>query len=86
MADADEEPFPFVPPTISWAPGDEGPPFYDWKEVYPFLEPLLAARAMIWEEAQAANRWHDWPVRCQSQASFSLFARTTFFFASSPVW
>ena len=58
----DDAPIAFIPPRISWAPGDEGPPFYEWQEVYPFLEPLLAARELIWEEAQAANRWHDWPV------------------------
>ena len=56
-----EENIPFLPPTISWAPGDEGPPFYEWQQVYPFLQPLLDAQGTIWAEAQGANRWHDWP-------------------------
>jgi hypothetical protein len=57
----EEAPFPYVPPIESWPSGADGPPFYNWRTVYPFLQALLDARSIIVEESRQASRWHDWP-------------------------
>jgi aspartyl/asparaginyl beta-hydroxylase (cupin superfamily) len=56
-----EAPIAYVPPLEAWPAGAEGPAFYSWRTVFPFLQSLLDARPIIQEEARLASRWHDWP-------------------------
>jgi hypothetical protein len=37
------------------------PNYYEWRETYPFLSPLVAAVPAILKELTAATRWFDWP-------------------------
>ncbi|RYG43190.1 aspartyl/asparaginyl beta-hydroxylase domain-containing protein [archaeon] len=37
------------------------PNFFDWHELYPFLEAIQAATDTIFAELKCASRWFDWP-------------------------
>lgn len=52
---------PYEPATVEWNPDAEAPKFYNWKEVYPFLQPVRDNIGTIIEEVKAATRWHAWP-------------------------
>ena len=48
--------FVYSPPLCSWHAVAPAPAFYSWRRVFPFLEPLLAFRGAILEEALAVGR------------------------------
>lgn len=60
--------FAYAPPTRSWDPKLSAPCFYDWREVFPFLAPLLGETKAILDELIAFERskpdgLFDWPEK-----------------------
>ena len=54
----------YAPPTAPvLAVGDMGPGFYDWRQVFPFLEPILELTAELAAEAKATPWWYEWPEK-----------------------
>jgi len=53
----------WVPPTVTWDAAKPAPAFYDWREVFPFLEFLPKFTPVILAELTKATRWFDWCVR-----------------------
>jgi Aspartyl/Asparaginyl beta-hydroxylase len=60
--------FKYEPPKATWDQKLPAPCFYDWKEVYPYLEPLLGLTKEILDELIAYERrkpdgLFDWPEK-----------------------
>ena len=62
-----ETPFPWMPPTRQWHVEDDaegGPPFYEMREVFPFLSPLVREWRTVAREVitvTGSDAWTPWP-------------------------
>lgn len=57
-------PIAYLPPRITFDETRPAPRYYDWRDVFPFLQPVLDAREEIFAELKAAtgmSKWFDWP-------------------------
>jgi hypothetical protein len=55
---------PYLPPrpSAAWVPSAPAPTFYDWREVFPFLQPLVDAAPTITAEVARAVGLHGRPA------------------------
>ena len=74
--------FLYSPPLCSWNAAAPAPAFFAWRRVFPFLEPLLAFRSAILEEALAVGRRSGGSCASSSSGSSSSGAAEE---ASPPV-